>query len=177
MPAQFNNKAADISSRVCANCGALEDPLSTALSACARSHLVSYCRKPCHAQYFRQIPGSHKQWRLATTQPNQNETMPAPGITKAHSFPTPVSTLAKCDECAVCLEPLGPSSVDCCTLTCFRVFHVPCAEGLRLFGIKQFAPCVARSFLRGRSSFSSMATGFSFPWINSWSAARGLRAG
>ena len=180
MPAQSKKKVA-ASSRACGNCGALEDPPDTTLSACARCHLVSYCSKPCQAQHWRQKPGGHKQFcvtpeerRPECAQSGQNETEPTPGMTKPHGFPAPVSTPAKCDECAICLEPLDPSSSDCCTLPCSHAFHIPCVEGLRSFGIKQVCPMCRAELPPGRSSSSSKAAGFTCPCCNSWSAAGDL---
>ena len=63
----------------CANCGALEDPTGTALSACARCRLVFYCSKKSHVQHRKQKPASHKRFgftpeeqRLAAAQSNRH---------------------------------------------------------------------------------------------------------
>ena len=146
MPAQSNKKAAAYS-RACANGGVLEDPSITTLSACARCHLASYCSEPCQAQHWKQKLAGHKQFcvtpeerRPGAAQADQSETIPTPGMTKAHEFSAPVSTSTKCDECAIFFESLDSSSADCCALLCAHFFYVPCAEELRSFGIKQVCP-------------------------------------
>eukprot|EP00614_Pseudopedinella_elastica_P006137 CAMPEP_0172603112 /NCGR_PEP_ID=MMETSP1068-20121228/23311_1 /TAXON_ID=35684 /ORGANISM="Pseudopedinella elastica, Strain CCMP716" /LENGTH=592 /DNA_ID=CAMNT_0013404727 /DNA_START=649 /DNA_END=2429 /DNA_ORIENTATION=+ len=133
--------------RACANCDALDDLPGTPLSACARCQLVFYCSKPCEVQPWEQKPGGHKQFcvtpeerRPAAAQPEQSESKPTPGIPKSQVGSAKMSTPAKCDECAICLESLDPSSASCCTLPCSHVLHVLCAAELRLFGIKQVCP-------------------------------------
>ena len=146
MPAQSKKKVA-ASSRACANCGALEDPSDMPLSACSRCHIVSYCSKPCQANHWKQKPGGHKQFcvtpderRPGAAQPDRNPSVPTTGMVQANDFPEPISTRAKCDECAICLEPLDPSSTGDCTHRCSHAFHVPCSAGLRPFGIKPVFP-------------------------------------
>ena len=55
-------KKAASSSRACANCGALENPPDTTLSACARCHVVFYCSRTCQVQHWKQKPAGHKQF-------------------------------------------------------------------------------------------------------------------
>ena len=115
---------ASSSSRACANCGAQEDPPGTALSACARCHLVFYCSKPCQVLHWKQKPAGHKQICITN-----EERRPTDAEIKQATEPL------KGESCAICLGPISSSSAaDCCT------FHVPCAEGLRSFGTKQTCP-------------------------------------
>ena len=145
--AAVKTKKAAFSSRACANCGALDDPPDTTLSACARCHLVFYCSRPCQVQHWKQKPAGHKQFcvtpeerRPAAVQCEEDETNSTLGTKELDPSTEPASIPSRDDECAICLEPLNASSAGCCTLPCSHVFHVLCAEGLRSFGIAQVCP-------------------------------------
>ena len=66
-------------------------------------------------------------------------TKPTPDTLK-YNDATPIPAALKHGECAICLEPLGPSSPGFCALPCSHALHVPCAGGLRSFGLVQVCP-------------------------------------
>jgi len=159
----YTDKKAVASLRACcANCGALEDPPDTVLSACSRCHLVFYCSRTCQAQHWKQKTAGHRQFCVTPEErrSDQRETTLTPGTPKPHDCVVPSS---KDNECAICLKTLDPSSAGCCALPCFHVFHIPCAEGLRSFSTAQVCPISRAHLPPGRSSVLSKAVGFTCP--------------